>query len=113
MCLRSGLVVELPISLLVKHAIASGAATAHVHPVGGDDDDRPWAEISGRCRVWPDVQDAADDHHLDLAAVCVQRIVSSGGSLTHLRVLSRLRVARKPGKPRALHLWASGPLPVP
>src|SRR6266404_2679778 len=72
-CLRSGLIVELPLSLLVKHAIASGAATAHVHPVAWDDDDRPWAEIPGRCRVRPDVQDAADDHVLDPAAVCVPR----------------------------------------
>ena len=111
-CLPSGLVIEFSLSLLVKHAIASAPATAHVHPVGWEDDDRPWAEIPGRCQVRPGVQDAADDHHFDLAAMCVQRIVSSGWYLTHLRELSRFRVARKRGELRAFHLGQFGPLYV-
>jgi hypothetical protein len=32
---RNGLEVELAFALLVEHALASGAAATHVHPIGG------------------------------------------------------------------------------
>jgi hypothetical protein len=39
--------VEFALALLVEHAITSGAAAAHVHPVGRHHHDRTRAEISG------------------------------------------------------------------
>src|SRR5829696_4365481 len=39
--------VEPPLPLLVEHAITSGPATAHVHPIGWHDDDRSRTEFLG------------------------------------------------------------------
>jgi hypothetical protein len=75
---RNGLEVELALALLVEHAIASGAAAAHVHPVGGHHHNRPGPKILRRRRIRAGVPNATDNDILELAAVRVQRIVSAG-----------------------------------
>src|SRR5208283_678160 len=97
---RSGLEVELPLALLIEHAIASSATATHVHPVRRHHDDRSCAEVLGGCGIRPCVPDAANDHVLDFAAVCVQRVVRSGGNLAHLRVfaLTGARASCRTGK---------------
>jgi len=52
--------VELALAFPVKHAIASGAAAAPVHPIGGYHHNRPGPEILRRCRVPGGVPNATD-----------------------------------------------------
>src|SRR5262252_6646939 len=91
--LRSRLEVELSIALLIEHAIASGTAATHVHPIGWHDDNRPWTEIFGRRCISPDIPDPADYHVLDLAAVRVKRVIRSRCDLTYLRVRPNFWIA--------------------
>ncbi len=83
-----GLEVEPALALLVEHAIASGAAAAHVHPIGRHHHHRAWAEIPGRRSIGPGVPDAADDHVLYLATMAPYPRESH---LTNAAIISNLR----------------------